>query len=238
MGGLADFNDLMVSKGGAALAEIMDTMIAESEAEESGATRSTASSRKTAHRAMLERFDLDQLIGMQEKMRKTVDVMTAHQINLDDPGLLTPEEAEELMAELLDQTDIKELLEVRREMIRAAVFASISAEHRQAGDENPDRTNGFIPVPALGKKFCREGAGRLAPMLDEEKFKKALGDRWEQAYQVDVVPEQVVPEHVSYTLDSERILSLAERDPGILEILRECLVPGEYRTPRFTIRDL
>lgn len=198
----------------------------------------TAAQRKDSHRAMLESFDLDRLLEMQDKMASAVDRMTANVIDPDSPAPLTPAKAEELMAELLDQIDIKELLEVRRELIRSAVFAHLTAEAREDGKDEPEYEPGSVAVPALDRKFTREGGKRRAPQLDETLLKEGLGDRWEAAYNIEVVPEQVIPEHVEYTLDLQKVMKLAESDPSVLETLRKALVPGERTTPRFFVRSL
>lgn len=217
---------------------LFESMVAEMDfSEEAKGKRSSLATRKASHRDMLEHVDLDRLVDMKDKMTRAVDVMTANQIDLDEPGILTTDEVNGLMSEELELTEIKELLEARREMRRAAIFAHITEDHRRGGESDPENTPGFISVPAFGKRFVKEGCGRSKPQLDEEKFKEELGDRWEQAYQATIIPRQVIPEHIEYTLSQERILAMAERDPGVLETIRACLIPGEYRTPRFVVRD-
>jgi hypothetical protein len=198
----------------------------------------TAAQRKDSHRAMLGSFDLDKLLDMQEKMASAIDRMTANVIDPDNPGKLTPAKAEELMAELLDQTEIKDLLEVRRELIRAAVFSHLTEEARDEGKDDPEYQPGYVPVPGMGRKFTREGGARSAPKVDEDLLREGMGDRWEEAYRVEVVPAQIIPEHTEYSLDLEKLMELASSDPAILEVLRKALVPGERTTPRFFIRNL
>lgn len=198
----------------------------------------TAAQRKDTHRNMLEQFDIDKLLAMQEKMARAIDRMTANQIDLEEPGVLSPEKAEELMIELLDQTDIKELLEVRRELIRAAVFSHLTEEARRAKKPEPEFTPGSVPVPALGKKFVREAGNRAAPTLDETLLREALGADWESVYEIEVIPEQIIPERIEYKLDPEKVMKLAEDDPKVLEAVRKSLIPGDRRTPRFTIRNI
>lgn len=223
----------------AAIDSFMEVLQSEVLAEAPPATPTrTVAQRKDSHRAMLESFDLDRLLEMQEKMASAVDRMTANVIDPASPAPLTPATAEELMAELLDQIDIKELLEVRRELIREAVFAHLTAEARADGKDEPEYESGNVAVPALARKFTREGGKRQAPQLDEVLLKEGLGDRWEAAYKIEVIPEQVIPEHVEYTLDLQKIMELAARDNSVLEILRKALVPGERTTPRFFVRSL
>ena len=197
----------------------------------------TSAQRKDGHRSMLEQFDLDKLLEMQKKMSVAIDRMTANQLT-DEPGFLSPTKAEELMVEMLDQIDIKELLEVLREDIRTAVFSHITEEAARNNDPEPEYATGSIPVPSLGKKFVREGGNRAAPTIDETMFREALGDNWERVYDVQVIPEQVIPEHTEYTLDPQKIMALAEKNPEILEALRKSLTPGKRRTPSFTVRNM
>lgn len=220
------------------LMDLMESMVDQIIADEGPGKKLTAAQRKDSHRNMLDKFDIDKLLAMQEKMSQAIDRMTANQIDPEDPGVLTPEKAEELMIELLDQTDIKELLEVRRELIRSAVFAHITEEAQRSGVADPEFATGIVPVPGLGKKFVREGGGRAAPVLDETLFREALGADWEKVYDVQVIPEQVIPERIEYTLDPEKVMKMAENDPRLLEALRKSLIPGDRRTPRFTIRNL
>jgi len=221
------------------LMELMESMADEIVADPG--PRRTAAQRKDSHRDMLNLFDIDKLLSMQEKMVRAIDLMTANLFDFTangEPGLLTPAKAEELMIELLEQTDIKELLEVRRDMMRTAVFAHLTEEARRNGDSDPEYAPGSIPVPTQGKKFVRESGGRAAPRLDETLFREALGPDWEQVYDVEVIPEQVIPERVEYTLDPTKVMALAEKNPRVLEALRQSLTPGERRTPRFTVRNL
>lgn len=218
--------------------DLMESMAEQIIADEGPGKKLTAAQRKDSHRNMLEQFDIDKLLAMQEKMSQAIDRMTANQIDLEEPGALSPEKAEELMVELLEQTDIKELLEVRRELIRAAVFSHLTEEARRTGVADPEFVTGSVPVPALGKKFVREGGNRAAPTLDETLFREALGAAWEEVYDVQVIPEQVIPERVEYTLDPEKVMKLAEEDSKVLEALRKSLIPGARRTPSFRIRSI
>lgn len=220
------------------LMDLMESMADQLIAEDIRDKKLTAAQRKDSHRAMLEMFDIDKLLAMQEKMARAIDRMTANQIDPSEPVFLSPERAEELMIELLDQTDIKELLEVRRDLIRAAVFAHITEEARRTGAPEPEYATGSVPVPDLGKKFVREGGGRGKPVLDETLFREALGAVWEEVYDVQIIPEQVIPERVEYTLNPDRVMKLAEKDPKVLEALRKSLIPGDRRTPSFRIRNI
>jgi hypothetical protein len=200
-------------------------------------SRSSLASRKAGYQDMLKNFDLARLVEMREKMSRAIDMMTAHQTHADTV-LIPPWLAEKMMIEILDQTAITELLMARREMIKEAVFDHLNEVAVQKGISNPEHTPGEIEVPSLGKRFVREACGRHAPTLDEDAFREALGDRADQAFDTHVVPRQVIPKHVEHTLSPEKVLELVNKDPAVLEMLRTCLTPGNYRTPRFVVKDM
>ena len=192
--------------------------------------RSTVATRKAEQRRAIEEFDLDRLIALQDKMSKIIDTLTANELGSDEV-VLSGEKAAALMGEFLDEREIAEVLDVRKEMIREAVFAHLDAT------EGPNQ-NGAIPVPEAGKKFCREGSGTGTPNVDEQRLQALLGDRWIDACVETIVPEVHIPAHIEYKLSVERVLDLAQRDPAVLEALRTCLVPGKPKTPRLVVRDL
>lgn len=205
--------------------------------EELSVSRTTTSTRKAAARKVIEEFDLERLIELQDKMSKTIDVLMANELNVTG-GVLSPDAAQSVMAELLDERDIVELLDVRKSMIRSAVFNHITAVLTVEGDLDPEHNNGELVVSALGKKFTREGGSQSAATLDDVKLRAALGERAGTVYDVEIVPAQVIPERIEQRLNAEALVALAQRDPAVMEIVRDCLVPGGYRTPRFHIRDL
>ena len=109
-----------------------------------------------------------------------VGQIVANTIDPDNLGPRNDGQLESLMVELLDQKDVKRLLEVRYAMIRAAIFAHITEANRPRSIADPERAPGEAAVPALGKKFTREG-GRLKATLDPDKLRTALGARrWEK----------------------------------------------------------
>lgn len=200
-------------------------------------SRSTVATRKAAQRKAIEEFDLDRLIALQDKMKKIIDVLTANELD-SGTAVLSAEKAQALMAEFLDVREIAELLDVRKEMIREAVFAHLDALAEARGEPDPANTNGALEVPELGKKFCREGTGYGTPVVDEQRLQALLGDRWLDACDEEVVPEVYIPERIEYRLSVEKVLDMARRDPAVLEALRSCLVPGKRKTPRMTVRDM
>jgi hypothetical protein len=190
--------------------------------------KSTVAARKASNRQAIESFDLDRLLELQAKMTAIIDTLTANELGSNEV-VLSEDKATALMAELLDENDVAELLTVRKEMIREAVFAHLDEV------EGPN-TNGSIPVPALGKRFSREGAGTGAPQVDEQRLAALLGDRWEDACDEVFVPAQEA--RIERKLSVEKVLDMAQDNPEILEALRTCLAPGKPRSAKFWVRDL
>lgn len=193
----------------------------------------TGTQRKAALVAALDQGDIDHMMALQEKMTTAIDTILANKIDLDALGLLTPAELFDFMVEFLDQREIKELLEIRYKMLRAAVYAHLNEVHKNNGVADPEHTPGEVPVPKLGKKFVRRG-GRAKAALDKVKLKAELGeDRWGQVCKAEIVP--AVPEHIEYRLDEDALLGLVRQDPSVLEIFRKCVTPGSYGTPSFHV---
>lgn len=222
--------DLPALIGGNEIA-VLEALLAQAPPTEAPSTKSTVATRKEAQRRAIENFDVDRLLELQAKMTRIVDVITSNDIVSWDV-VLDGTRALALMAEILDERDVAEALDARRSMIKEAVFDHLDAL-------GLDGENGTIEVPELGKKFCREGAGVGAPMVDEQRLQALLGgERWIAACDEEIVPEQHIPAHIEYRFSLEKLLDLARTDHEILEALRTCLVPGKAKTPRFAVRDL
>ncbi len=216
-----------------------EELVKQAEREVSKAEKSTVAQRKTLSRLAIEKHDSERLADLEEKAAALIATINSNLIDLKKPRLLTKRKAKALTEELLAQRDLKELLEVRKEMIREAVFNSLNLQLGAEGVEDPENTNGSIPVPELGKRLSREACGPKDPKLNEEKLEIDLGEeRWLQVCEVEEIPEQVIPAHTQYTLSVERLMKLAESDLSILEIVRDCLEVGGYKTPRFFVRNL
>jgi hypothetical protein len=194
--------------------------------------KSTVAARKAAQRQAIEQFDLDRLIALQDKMARIVDTLTKNEIRWDEGTMvLTDEQAASLMAEFLDEREVAEALDVRREMIKERVFAHID-------EADGYGQNGTVDVPELGKKFCREGCAPGTPDVDKQRLQALLGERWLETCEEIIVPAVTIPERIEYVMSIEKVLDLAQRDPEVLEHLRTCLVPGKPKSPRFVLREL
>ena len=225
----ADFIDLD-TEAAASLQSLIDA------AAEARAKPPTGAERKAALTEAIRQSNIDKLMALNEKMSGIMGRILANKDITETLGLLSESELLALMEELEDEQRVKELLEIRYQSIRTAVFAHITETHRARGVSDPAHTPGEAPVPALGKRFTREG-GKAKAQLDQDMLRLQLGKkRWDEVCKKVVVP--AVAEHVEYVLDEERMIALVQRDPEVLEIFRSCVIPGKYGAARFHVREL
>lgn len=200
--------------------------------------RSNVESRKKSWLEAIEKFDVEKLVELQEMMENYVDQIAIREVP-ESPVVLDEKQRHDLMSEHISLSTIQEVLLARRDFIKSMVFQSLTQENVEAGVSDPENQNGKIEVPELKKVFCREGTGRTAPTINEEKLKELLGEeKWEEVVNRVEVPEQVIPAHVETTLDVEKLMSAATQNPELLETIRESLQPGKYKSPKFVVRDL
>ena len=192
----------------------------------------TGVQRKADLAEAIRQSNIDKLMALHDKMSGIIGRIVANKDITDQLGKLSEGDLYALMEELQDEQRVKELLEIRYQSIRSAVFAHITETHRANGVDDPDHTPGEAAVPALGKKFTREG-GKAKAELDKTKLAKKLAGRWDE-----VCRKVVVPEHVEYVLDEDKMIALVQSDPKVMEIFRDCVVPGKYGAARFHVREL
>ena len=186
--------------------------------------------------AALKELDIDVLLDLQDKMKSIIDRATANTIDPENLGTLDPAKAEALMEELLAQKSVENFLKMRYTLIRAAVFAHIDAVNKEQKVAYPTMAPGELPVPALGKKFTREGGKmkggfdreKLAQLLTKEQFDKVYTKRW-------VEPVEGYWEEYR---DDDALKSMVRQNPALLEVLREAVVPTGWTTQSFHTRKL
>lgn len=192
----------------------------------------TIEARKNEWKSVVESFDIDRLLAIQDEMDSFVDKMKVLDKRDSTEIDLTTEEAKSLMVEYLSSKNISEFLEARQSMVREVVFQVIEERLREEGVEDPKNTNGEIVVPELGKAFKKEGAGLKDPSLDVAKLKEILGDRMKEITTVKIIPERRVEE-----IDEDLLVELAANDPSVMEAIKQAAVPGKPKSARFTVRD-
>jgi hypothetical protein len=132
------------------------------------------------------------------------------------------------MTQALVRRDIAEFMDVVNAAIKETAFLHLDTEFAAQGEEDPSSINGSIDVPSMGKRFAREGAGYNDPTVDEAALAAALGDRIGEVYEEKVVR----------TLSMDKLMDLVEKDPSVMEAVRDSLIPGTPKTARLVIRDL
>lgn len=188
------------------------------------APRATLEHRRQVWRAAVAKLDRHLLARMNKTLRGYMTMVrrNAAITASDEPRILTDAEAHDLMVEHLDMKEIEVFVATRRDDIRRTVFGHLTESFAAAGEEDPENINGSIDVPELGKRFCREGTGRKDPEIDEDRLRELLGeDAWSLVTETEIIPAQEVT-----TLSIDKVMRLAQSDPGVLEKVRESLIIG------------
>lgn len=232
----SDLKTLLKKAGGDYVATY-EGIIAEEKAKAvARAPRSTVESRKLAWKDAVAKLDR----GLIAKINKTLSgyirlvKANAEVTSAETPRILDEAEAQSLMQEYLDLKTIEEFVKSRYEQIRRAAFGSMTESLAADGEEFPEHINAIIEIEELGQKFCREGTGRKDPELDEDLLKELLGDkRWKAVSVEEVIPAQ------TYThLDMDKLMELARKEPAVLELIRDALEVGDWKTPRLSVREI
>jgi hypothetical protein len=187
--------------------------------------KSTVASRKAEAAAKMAALDLEFIADMQDKLGGFMDLAT---LVVSDGTTLTENNAHVLMTQALVRRDIAEFMDVVNAAIKETAFLHLDTEFAAQGEEDPSSINGSIDVPSMGKRFAREGAGYNDPTVDEAALAAALGDRIGEVYEEKVVR----------TLSMDKLMDLVEKDPSVMEAVRDSLIPGTPKTARLVIRDL
>ena len=133
------------------------------------------------------------------------------------------------MRQALDIKLVKEMADASYDAVKEMVFHTMNLAF--ADEEFPEHTNGVLDVPELGKRFCREGAGRKEASLDEAKLAELIGD---EAFE-SITTEKVV---VARVVDEEKLAALVADNPALLEAVRAAVKPGDWKSPRLWVRDI
>jgi hypothetical protein len=170
---------------------------------------------------------------LRKRMMNFVDDLFA-KVHLDEARELTSDEAKALMQEFLDSRDFEIVFEARRKATKQMVFNSLTAENIRNNVPEPDNHNGYIEVPEVGKKFCREGTGRTTPFLRVWSLEEILG---KEDYN-KVMDKVKVPAHTDLVFNEEKLMALCQERPELLEKVRRAIDIGVVKNPRFVIRDI
>lgn len=234
-GELAETEVSRLLKGaGGSYVRAFDKLVEQAEREVARKPRSTVSERQKQWRDTLAKMDRQGLAAIRRRMAGYVALVKGHDLAFSEqPRLLDRQEQVRLMDEYLAFRDIDDFLKVRREWIREVVNAHITeslAAEVEGGEPvhpHPEHMNGRVEVPEMGKAFVREACGPRDPRLDEDKLRQLLGeDAWQEVCEL------------KYEFSPERLMKLAERDPSVLEKVKDCFVDAGWKPGRFIVRDI
>lgn len=232
----------LLKASGGSYVRAYENLVKQADREVSRQRRSTVSDRQQGWKDVLAKMDRQRLSELRKRMAGYVSLIKGHDLAFNEgPRPLEKQEQVQLMEEYLSFRDIDDFLKVRREWIRSAVFSHITETLAAVtGDDgtpvypNPDMENGRVEVPELGKAFVREGCGRRDPDLDQGLLRQHLGeDAWAEVCEVVEVPA-----HVEQRFSPEKLMKLAERDPSVLEKVKDCFVDAGWKSPRFVVKDI
>lgn len=146
----------------------------------------------------------------------------------------TTEQAVLLMSMITGGKMGEEFIKAAYELGKELVFRSMDKAFTEAGEEFPEHTNGVLDVPELGKRFCREGAGRKDSSLDEDALRERVGEEvWAQ-----ITREEVIPATTVRKIDEAALIAAAADNPSLLEDVRAAVKVGDWKSPRLMIRNI
>ena len=118
-----------------------------------------------------------------------------------------------------------------KDMVRSMVFRSMDLAAAEQGEEFPEHTNMEMDVPEIGKRFCREGAGRKEAEFDMKKLRALIGDEVFFA----ITTEKV---EVTRVVDDQALSVAILANPELMEKMRDAVYPGEWKSARLMVRDM
>lgn len=192
--------------------------------------RSTRETRKSQLLEVLGKFDVEELEELKTFLAGLPSLLTE---TLGEDLVLTERYAHTLLRQALAVRRLKDLHEVALEQIKEVAFDHFNASLAEKGHPDPQHVNATLDVLALGYKLRREGAGYGDPTIDEEKLKEALGSDWKKVYTRTVIPRRVVTD-----LDEDALWELVKTKPGLLEKIRDSLLPGAPKAGRLNLRNI
>lgn len=179
--------------------------------------------------------DMAKLQRLQETLGMLVIGILENQIDPEEMELLDEDSLVALMRERLDQQELGALLKLRYELIRTRLFNHFTTDAKLKGLPEPEWEPGEVEVPSLGRKFVRQG-GRAKNTIDLDALREAMGKDWDTVVKGRLVAAVNIPEHIEYTLDEDKLLAAVNQNPKLMEIVRDCVVPGGRTVQSFHVR--
>lgn len=206
-------------------------------AEHAPAQTKSGKARKAEIDAAINSGDIDELMGLQERMSTLMGKILSNKLDMENLGKMTDDEVESLMVEYFDVKEVQRLLNVRYAMERLAVFAHITELNKEKGVSDPEHTPGYAKVAKLGRKFTREG-GKLKARIDQVKLRELVGDKvWAKITDTEVIP--AVEEHVVSVFNEIKFMEHFKKNPAkAMAHLEASVIPGGYGTQSLHDREI
>ncbi len=118
-----------------------------------------------------------------------------------------------------------------KDMVRNMVFRSMDLAAAEQGEDFPEHTNMVMDVPEIGKRFCREGAGRKDAEFDMDALRAAVGDEVFFA----ITAEKV---EITRVVDDQALSVAILANPQLMEQMRDAVKPGDWKSARLMVRDI
>lgn len=195
--------------------------------------------RKDVWRAPVAEIEKKKISSVKSAMRNYMNNYFTKKVEMVEPRELTQDEVNQLAAEYREVQEINDLLQSRKEDMKELVFTSLTEKYESESefvdsDTPPTHIKGRLTSPEYGLAFCREGGDRKKPTVDFEKLKEKVSDTLFQS----MCTQKVIPEHIEYTLDEDKMMDAVQNGSLTLETIREVLIPGSFQSPRFTVREI
>lgn len=189
--------------------------------------------RKAAHRKALKEnnaIELNKVTAAQDRMLPAGQQLASQSEQIMETGL-DVEQAAVAMQSYLDGKLVAETQTAIQELVRTLVFRSMDLAAAEEGEEFPEQTNMVLDVPELGKRFCREGAGRKPASIDLDALRAAVG---EELF-AEITTEKVV---VTREINEDALSVAVLANPELLEQVRDAVLPGDWKPARLMVRDI
>lgn len=196
-------------------------------------TPATGVARRAEHRKALENFDIDHLLGMQDELADLVNHMSACTFITEDHETLSENRLELVMTALDSVKNAQDFMKSWYELARLALFTHITNTLAANGVEDPEWATGEAPVPALGRKFTREG-GKAKLTLDHTKLAEGLGEQhWNNVHTTKLIPART-----ETVVDEDKLVELVANNPELLEVFKTAVRVDSRTSQRLNTREI
>ena len=199
---------------------LKDVIVTLSKSDEKLPVKRTKTDIKNSWKGKFESLSIDKLVNMEETMKNFMSKRFA-KVQTEEAKQFNDEELHEVMYEAMDIIDIKAMLDARYEEIRKMILA-----HMEIKTGNDDE-NVKEFIKDVDRSFSREGCGYNNPTIDIDKLKKAIS---EDEF------KSITDEKIEYKVNDKKFMSAMLENPELMNKLKEAVVPGTKKNPRFSVK--